>query len=110
MIFLLDPHDLVHCISLKYTLIGHHCHHHLNIKLHLSAIGLAGPAGFDPTTTGSGGLRFFSKGTAPCPDWATGPVWVLNLLIYETYRPQITHYSLNSFLAALAHEVYYSWL
>jgi hypothetical protein len=33
----------------------------LNIKLHLYHIGLAGPAGFDPTTTGSGGLRFFSK-------------------------------------------------
>jgi hypothetical protein len=36
--------------------------------LYFYIIGLAGPVGFDPTTTGSGGLRFFSKETAPYPD------------------------------------------
>jgi hypothetical protein len=35
--------------------------------------------GFDPTKTGSGGLRFFFEETAPCPDWATGPVRLFKL-------------------------------
>jgi hypothetical protein len=38
---------------------------------------LAGPVGFDPTTTGSGGLCFFisrRNRSAPCPSWATDPL------------------------------------
>jgi hypothetical protein len=109
MIFSSNPHDLIHWISPTCTLIGHRCHHHhhLNIKLQLYLIGLAGPVGFDPTTTGSGGLRFFLKEQRPILTRRRAPSAGLNLLIYETYRPQMTSYSLNSFsFSALAHPVY----
>ncbi len=108
MIFSSNPHDLIHWIPVTCTLIGHLCHHHhhLNIKMHLYPIGLAGPVGFDPTTTGSGGLRFFLKEQRPILTRRRAPSAGLNLLIYETYRPQMTSYSLNSFsLHALTHLV-----
>jgi len=38
---------------------------------------LAGPVGFDPTTTGFGGLCFLNPWldkSAPCPSWATDPL------------------------------------
>jgi hypothetical protein len=89
MIFSSNPHDLIHCISLTCTLIGHRCNHqhHLNIKLHLYLIGLAGPVGFDPTTTGSGGLRFFLKKQHPVLTRRRALSGCLSILIYETYRP-----------------------
>jgi hypothetical protein len=76
MTFSSDPLDILRlqlavsiCSSYSSTLLISSA----NQIIIIVAYGLTGPVGFDPTATGSGGLRFLSKGTAPYPDWATGP-------------------------------------
>lgn len=55
----------------------------------LGILGNAGPVGFDPTTTGFGGLC--SVKSAPCPDWATDPARILDpcYLILNTCKQKL---------------------
>jgi hypothetical protein len=72
---------------------------------------LAGPVGFDPTTTGFGGLRsFFLKEQHPILTRRRALFACLNLLIYETYLPQMTCYSLVAFHYLLQLIMYLIWL
>ena len=81
-------------------------------QIALYNIGLAGPVGFDPTTTGSGGLRFFSKKQRPVLTGRRALSASLNLLIYETYRPQmIALFYKQLFISFFSSSgVLYSWL